>query len=531
MVVHLDVNEPNDKTTPVVEIPSSSESFSSKRNRREVFDVNFRSDELENGQHGRNALYNRGFFEGDIATNGLSSNTIKEFLVNEFYDKTIPEAEIPLSFSSIRNRREVFEINFKVGEESGPSNRNALYNRGYFEGDIATNGLSSNTIKEFLGEINAPRGVSRNAVRNPAEKWPKNGEHVLIPVAYSSQYTQKFIYKIERAMREFHNRTCIRFIPKTSSHIDYIYVTPEKFCHSEVGRKGGKQILSLTGECIRGSEGVGAIIHELMHTIGFYHEQSRADRNNYVTIHLENVLDDAKGNFDTYDLEKITHLGTSYDYESILHYDMYAFSKNGLPTIVPTKPGVTIGQRRGFSSIDVYKINKLYECWTNTELQQSISSSCPTQYSNLDIVENNLFHKPGEISDCCNFCTATKGCRAYAWSYYIGGMCTLKSALGPTISNPTIKMGILNSGGTCTKQIGTDIIEQVLAYRVGEEYQCCDFCKETKGCEAYTFDQYDGGMCWLKHADVPLVRKDGIKSGINAQEFIQKVDLSDFLKN
>ena len=76
-------------------------------------------------------------------------------------------------------------------------------------------------------------------------------------------------------------------------------------------------------------------------------------------------------NFDTYDLEKITHLGTSYDYESILHYDMYAFSKNGLPTIVPTKPGVTIGQRRGFSSIDVYKINKLYECGTNTELQQS----------------------------------------------------------------------------------------------------------------------------------------------------------------
>ena len=76
-------------------------------------------------------------------------------------------------------------------------------------------------------------------------------------------------------------------------------------------------------------------------------------------------------NFDTYDLEKITHLGTSYDYESIMHYDTYAFSKNGLPTIVPTKPGVTIGQRRGFSSIDVYKINKLYECGTNNELQQS----------------------------------------------------------------------------------------------------------------------------------------------------------------
>uniref|UniRef100_A0A914CIT9 Metalloendopeptidase n=1 Tax=Acrobeloides nanus TaxID=290746 RepID=A0A914CIT9_9BILA len=184
-------------------------------------------------------------------------------------------------------------------------------------------------------------------------------------------------------MREFHHRTCIRFIPKNSRHRDYVYITPEKFCHSEVGRKGGKQILSLTEACIRGSEGVGAIIHELMHTIGFYHEQSRADRNSYVTVHMENVLEDAKTNFDTYDLEKITHLGTSYDYESILHYDMYAFSKNGRPTIVPKKPGVTIGQRKGFSSMDVYKINKFYDC--GIESQRSLSASCDKQYMNYDI--------------------------------------------------------------------------------------------------------------------------------------------------
>ena len=40
------------------------------------------------------------------------------------------------------------------------------------------------------------------------------------------------------------------------------------------GILGGKQILSLTEECIRGTDGVGAVIHELMHTIGFFHEQS-----------------------------------------------------------------------------------------------------------------------------------------------------------------------------------------------------------------------------------------------------------------
>ena len=67
-------------------------------------------------------------------------------------------------------------------------------------------------------------------------------------------------------------------------------------------------------------------------------------------------------------------MGTSYDYESIMHYDMYAFSKNNKPTIVPKKPGVTIGQRKGFSDLDVYKINKLYECGVINEGKKSNTS-------------------------------------------------------------------------------------------------------------------------------------------------------------
>uniref|UniRef100_A0A914D8I9 Metalloendopeptidase n=1 Tax=Acrobeloides nanus TaxID=290746 RepID=A0A914D8I9_9BILA len=246
--------------------------------------------------------------------------------------------------------------------------------------------------------------------------------------------------RIDRAMKEFHKRTCIRFIPK-SSHQDYLYITQDKVCYSEeIGMKGGQQNVSLTEDCMRG----GGIIHELMHAIGFYHEQScRADRDSYVTIHLENVMDDAKANFETYDLEKITHLGAGYDYESIMHYDMKAFSKNGEPTIVPKKPGVTIGQRKGFSRMDVYKINKLYECRVINEgkenvddtdvdftdgaisadganadalskkITQGISSSCPTQYANKYIVGKTLIVIPGNLSDCCNYCKAAKGCKAY----------------------------------------------------------------------------------------------------------------------
>ena len=60
---------------------------------------------------------------------------------------------------------------------------------------------------------------------------------------------------------------------------------------------------------------------------GFWHEQSRTDRDDYVIILWDNIEPQSKFNFMKYTLSKITHLNALYDYCSIMHYTKYAFSK------------------------------------------------------------------------------------------------------------------------------------------------------------------------------------------------------------
>lgn len=130
-------------------------------------------------------------------------------------------------------------------------------------------------------------------------------------------------------------------------------------CFSNVGYLGKSQRLNLGYGCMIKR----AIVHEFLHALGFFHQQSSADRDNFINIHWENIQKGTEYNFDKYSSAKITNFGTRYDYGSIMHYGPLAFSKNNKPTMsAKYSGGELMGQSKGLSKTDIIKINKMYNC-------------------------------------------------------------------------------------------------------------------------------------------------------------------------
>jgi len=104
----------------------------------------------------------------------------------------------------------------------------------------------------------------------------------------------------------------------------------------------------------------GTVVHELLHAMGFHHEQTRPDRDSYVTIHYKNIESGKSGNFNkTY----IDTRGVPYDIQSVMQYDAKAFSKNGDKTITANgEDDDLLGQDEGMTMYDRQLVNKVYGC-------------------------------------------------------------------------------------------------------------------------------------------------------------------------
>lgn len=150
--------------------------------------------------------------------------------------------------------------------------------------------------------------------------------------------------------------TAVRFVPQSGEADVLVFEKGEKNCLSYLGKMGGHQPLFLAPGC-----GPTEIAHEIMHALGFMHEQNRADRDKYINVYPENIEEDEIHNFEKLPKEymNVSGLG-AFDFTSIMIYPPWTFAKNGKSTMEPHNRDQLIQPSATLSPGDIERINRAY---------------------------------------------------------------------------------------------------------------------------------------------------------------------------
>uniref|UniRef100_A0A8C9FF49 Metalloendopeptidase n=1 Tax=Pavo cristatus TaxID=9049 RepID=A0A8C9FF49_PAVCR len=171
-----------------------------------------------------------------------------------------------------------------------------------------------------------PEGPLPASAGNKQEgRFPKSKEQLeksLISRHAILSGTQRAMFK--QAMRHWEKYTCVTFIERSDEESYIVFTYRPCGCCSYVGRRGnGPQAISIGKNCDK----FGIVVHELGHVIGFWHEHTRPDRDDHVTIIRENIQPGQEYNFLKMEPGEVNSLGEPYDFDSIMHYARNTFSR------------------------------------------------------------------------------------------------------------------------------------------------------------------------------------------------------------
>lgn len=164
---------------------------------------------------------------------------------------------------------------------------------------------------------------------------------------------------IAAAITHWETNTPIRFVQRTDqeNYVDFSGQPDQGAGSSALGMIiGGQQIKMVNGASLR------TAIHEIGHAVGLMHEQTRADRDQYINL-SNNINSDWKSQYKIFDAGKGFQIGP-FDFSSVMLYRSYAAeaSKSGNTTPQMTrKDGTTWGTSNFLSSGDVEGVNYLYK--------------------------------------------------------------------------------------------------------------------------------------------------------------------------
>ena len=186
-----------------------------------------------------------------------------------------------------------------------------LHTRTVFEGDIVMEDSPSQ------GDQSAP-------LANPDRLWPDGTVPYKFDVAFTNRNRQKIVKDSMAYMTT--KVPCVKFenLEETGrSTPDYILIRDGVGCDSQLGRRGGQQVINLNRKCF--TDGMQTPVHELMHTIGFLHEMNRPDRDEFIEIHPENIQPNQENNFQKRNRSSSKYFDPNYDNKTVDTQNIFFF--------------------------------------------------------------------------------------------------------------------------------------------------------------------------------------------------------------
>ncbi|APJ04271.1 M12 family metallopeptidase [Silvanigrella aquatica] len=263
-----------------------------------------------------------------------------------------------------------------------------------------------NDIRFPIPKVHSDNSMPWSSPIPQSQLWPEGKVYYKL---FPGHYTFEQELKIKEAMQILEGIADIQFIPATTKEgnnhilIKRLSEHNEEFgCFAQVGRVPPNSPyphpVGLGSACVNDR---GTILHELLHVLGFFHEQSREDRDSYVTLLSENhgrsLIENH--NYFLYNKHNNTRF-TSFDFASIMLYHPYANSINNLPTLLPLRCKADYDKENSIHYSDITKHK--YHWWNFSQI-----SNCPeltqmaehkTNLSQNDIYSlQQMYGKPKSI--------------------------------------------------------------------------------------------------------------------------------------
>ena len=290
----------------------------------------------------------------------LASCTAEPIVINEQIEDYYTT---PLTRSLTNNTNSDSQIDHSINERYIPKGEPtliALPNGGqvyfdpvdsvYFSGDMLFS-------TEFIESISTN---ARSAVSKATNfYWPNK----TIPYFISPNIPTTQKNNIYQAIEHIENVTYLNFIEQTTAGSNRIIFSPisgdTSFSYV------GKQSTRPNSITLSNDADSGIIIHEILHSLGLFHEHCRTDRDNYITIHYDRIDPKYTYAFDKY-IDSYTDGGYDigvFDFNSIMLYGSISFPidpDNPEPTITKKDNSIFFAQRTSLSNGDIRALNYIY---------------------------------------------------------------------------------------------------------------------------------------------------------------------------